>query len=197
MTEEEKDAHFDRIHNGNLVGVTPSLALLYGPTKQLIDTYHWHSPDVGIVASYTPKARDVKDHFGIFRGVDQIEAFAQATIVSMASFLECRKMNCLPDMLRDKFIPAFISVGNVTFHNYLEKGDTFISIGHIKFYRWRQMVCDGRVYKVPKGFDLDAYFKDYTDERLLKYDVPSDFKLVSDLQGITGRAIKIELFNKL
>jgi len=170
--------------------------LLHGPTKTLLDAYHWHSPDKGIVASYTPKARDVEDHFGVFRGVDQIEAFAQATIVSCATFLECRKNNCLPDELKDKFIPAFISIGNVNFHYYLEEGDTFISIGYITFYKWRQMVCDGRIYKVPKGLDLNDYFSDFNEERLLKYDISEDFKLVAELYNITGRAILRELFKK-
>jgi len=193
---ENREVYTDIIQNGNLVGIDPSQVLLHGPTKRLVDTFHWHSPQKGIVASYSPKERDVEDHFGIFRGVDQVEAFAQATIVSCATFSECRKNNCLPDELKDKFIPAFISIGNVNFHYYLEVGDTFISMGNITFYKWRQMVCDGRIYKVPKGLDLNAYFSDFTEERLLNYDISKDFKLVAELQGITGRAILIELFKK-
>jgi len=191
-----REEYLDIIHNGTLVGVSPTQVMLHGPTKLLVDTYHWHSPKTGIVASYSPKEMDVHDHFGIFRGVDQVESFAQATIVSCATFLECRKNNCTPDELKDKFIPAFISIGNVNFHYYLELGDTFICMGHITFYKWRQMVCDGRIYKVPKGLNLDEYFKDFTDERLLNYDISKDFKLVAELSGITGRAILIELFKK-
>ena len=101
---------------GNLVGTLPEDMLLHGPTKRLLDNYHWHEPKIGIVASYTPKAFDVNDHFGIFRGVDQIEAFAQATIVSCATFLECEKQQCEPDDLKLNFVPAFISIGNVYFH---------------------------------------------------------------------------------
>lgn len=197
MTEEEKAGYLDILMNGNLVGVDPSQLLLHGPTKRLVNTYHWHSPYKGIVASYAPTERDVEDHFGVFRGVDQIEAFAQATIVSCATFLECRKLNCLPDVLRDKFVPAFISIGGVSFQSYLELGNRFISIGNITFYKWRQMVCDGRIYKVPKGLDLDEYFSDFTEERLLKYDISKDFIKVAELHDITGRAILIELFNKI
>jgi hypothetical protein len=197
MTDEQKAAYLDTIMNGNLVGVDPSQLLLHGPTKRLVNTYHWHSPYKGIVASYAPTERDVEDHFNVFRGVDQIEAFAQATIVSCATFLECRKLNCLPDVLRDKFVPAFISIGNVSFQNYLELGDRFICIGNITFYKWRQMVCDGNIYKVPKDLDLDEYFSDFTEERLLKYDISKDFIKVAELHDITGRAILIELFNKL
>ena len=194
---DDRDEFAEIIATGSLVDVYPRQMLLHGPTKRLVDKYHWHSPNKGVVASYSPNERDVEDHFGIFRGVDQVEAFAQATVVSCATFLECRKNQCLPDDLRDKFIPAFISIGGVSFHNYLELGDTFISIGNITFYKWRQMVCDGRIYKAPKGLDLDEYFKDFTDERLIKYDISKDFKLVAELTAITGRAILIEQFKKL
>lgn len=179
-----------------LVGANPTAILLHGPTKLLLNSYHWHSPDKGIVASYAPTARDVEDHFGIFRGVDQVEAFAQASVVSCAVFLECRKLNCTPDELKAKFTPAFISIGNVNFYNYLEFGDTFISLGNITLYKWRQMACDGRIYKVPKGLDLDAYFSSFSEQRLLKYDISKDFTLVAELFDITGRAIKTELFTK-
>ena len=192
----EREDYLEMINNGNLVGVSPNQVLLHGPTKLLLNAYHWHSPNKGIVASYSPTERDVQDHFGVFRGVDQVEAFAQASVVSCATFLECRKLNCTAEELKDKFIPAFISIGQVNFHNYLEAGDTFISMGNITFYKWRQMVCDGRIYKAPKNIDLDDYFSDFNEERLLKYDISKDFILVADLYNITGRAIKIELFKK-
>ncbi len=197
MTPEERENYLNKVQSGTLVGTDPSQLLLHGPTKRLVDKYHWHSPNIGIVASYSPTARDVEDHFGVFRGVDQVEAFAQATIVSCGTFLECRKLNCLPDALGDKFVPAFISIGNVSFQSYLEQGDRFISIGNIKFYKWRQMVCDGRIYKVPKHIDLDEYFSDFTDERLLKYDISKDFIKVAELHDITGRAILVDLFKKI
>jgi 3-hydroxymyristoyl/3-hydroxydecanoyl-(acyl carrier protein) dehydratase len=184
------------IADRNLTEVYPRQMLLHGPTKRLVDKYHWHSPYKGVVASYSPTEKDIEDHFGIFRGVDQVESFAQASVVSCATFLECRKNKCLPDELKDKFIPAFISIGGVSFHNYLEIGDTFISVGNITFYKWRQMVCDGRIYKVPKDVDADEYFKDFTEERLLAYDISKDFKLVAELSGITGRAILIDLLKK-
>jgi len=192
----EREDYLEMINNGNLVGVNPTQILLHGPTKLLLNAYHWHSPNRGIVASYSPTERDVQDHFGVFRGVDQVEAFAQASVVSCATFLECRKLNCTPEELKDKYIPAFISIGQVNFHNYLEVGDTFISMGNITFYKWRQMVCDGRIYKVPKNISLDDYFSDFNEERLLKYDISKDFTLVADLYNVTGRAIKVELFKK-
>jgi len=175
----------------NLVGIPPSQILLHGPTKLLVHNYHWHSPKVGIVASYTPNAKDVEDHFGVFRGVDQIESFAQGTIGSLNPFLECIKQNCTPLQLKENFIPAFISIGQVHFSNYLQEGETFISIGVIKFHKFRQMVADGRIYKIPKGLDLDKYFNTFNENRLRAYDISSDFTLVAELFDITGRAIKI------
>lgn len=179
-----------------LTGQNPEEWLLHGPTKRLVDNYHWHAPKTGIVASYTPKPQDVKDHFGVFRGVDQIEAFAQATIVSCATFLECKKQNCAPLALKDKLIPAFIGIGNVNFHHYLQEGETFISLGKIKFYKFRQMVADGRIYKVPKGLNLDTYFQDFNESRLNNYNLSESFVLVAELFDITGRALKKEIFNK-
>ena len=179
----------------SLCSVHPrEILIAHGPKKLLVDKYHWHSPKTGVVASYTPTDYDVEDHFGIFRGVDQIEAFAQATSGSLATFLACQKHSCSPEGLRDKFVPSFISVGNVNFMDYLEAGDTFISIGKITFYKFRQIVCDGRIYKCPRGLDLDQYFKDFTDDRLLAYDLSPDFKLISDFYEITGRQIEIEYF---
>jgi len=181
----------------NLINWGPKDILLHhGPTKRLVNKYHYHSPDVGIVASYVPTERDVEDHFNIFRGVDQIESFAQASACSCTIYSECVKMNIGPPQLAEMFFPFFLSVGQVNFHDYIEKGDTFVNIGHIKFYKFRQMVCDGRIYKVTAGFDVDAWFKNYTDERLLAYDVSDDFKLVAELSDITGRSIKRSLTEK-
>jgi hypothetical protein len=175
----------------NLCDSVPKDVLVkHGPKKLLVDNYHWHSPNVGIVASYTPNDRDVEDHFNIFRGVDQIEAFAQATSGSCSVFLECEKLALTPTELAKKFMPIFLSIGQVNFIGYLEKGDTFISIGNIKFYKFRQMVCDGRIYKCPAGIDLDKHFEGFTEERLLAYDVGVGFTLIAEFNDITGRSIK-------
>lgn len=180
----------------NLIGALPKDFLLHGDTKRLLDNYHWHEPKIGIAASYTPTAFDVNDHFGVFRGVDQIEAFAQATIVSCATFLECEKQKCTPEDLKTNFIPAFISIGNVYFHNYIQEGDTFVSLGKIKFYKFRQMVADGRIYKVSKDLDLDLYFSDFSETKLDNYELSKDFTLVAELFDITGRALKKEAFKQ-
>lgn len=181
----------------SLIGIAPKdIMVHHGPTKLLLDNYHWHSPRIGIVASYTPKKRDVADHFGLFRGVDQIESFAQAAVGSCSVFLEWNKQGMSPAELKEKFLPRFISIGQVNFHSYLEEGDTFINVGHIKFYKFRQMVSDGRIYKVPKELDLDHYFSHYTEKQLLEYDLNSNFILIAELFDITGRAIKKELFKQ-
>jgi hypothetical protein len=181
----------------NIVGDPPDNWLLHGPSKRYVNNYHWHKPSVGIVASYTPTEANVHDHFDIFRGVDQIESFAQASIVSLATFSECKKMNLTPETLASLFIPTFISIGPVYFHSYLEKGQTFVNIGFVKFYKWRQMVCDGRIYRAPLGLDLDAYFKDFDEELLRAYDLRDDFLLIAEFFDVTGRAIKREMFESL
>ena len=181
----------------NLVGELPENWLIHGPKKRLVSAFHWHKAKVGVVASYTPNAHDVEDHFDVFRGVDMIESFAQATVVAAATFLESKKQDLVPEELSKLLIPTFISLGNVFFHSYLEKGQTFVNIGFIKFYKWRQMVCEGRIYRAPKGLDLDAYFKDFDEERLKNYDIGEGFVLIAELFDITGRGIKKEMFEKL
>jgi len=178
----------------NLLGVPPDVVLVHGPKKLMVSKYLWHSPDAGIVASYSPNERDVEDHFGVFREFDQIESFAQSTIVSCGAYIETIKQECSFADLKRNFVPVFTSVGQVNFYSYLELGDVFINIGQIKSYKFRQMVCDGRIYKVPAGLDLDEYFSNYNEERLLNYDLNDDFKLIAELQGITGRAIRTNNF---
>ena len=185
-------------HVESLCSIHPrEILIAYGPKKLLVDKYHRHSPKTGIVASYTPKEHDVEDHFGIFRGVDQIESFVQATSASLSMFLICQKHSCAPEDLREKCVPSFISVGNVNFMAALEKGDTYVILGKITFYKFKQMVCDGRIYRCPQGLDLDEYFKDFNENRLLKYDLSPDFKLISDYYDITGREIDIEYFRAI
>jgi len=174
----------------NLLGILPSDVLVHGPSKLLVDKYHWHEPELGIIASYTPQAKDVLDHFGLFRGVDQIEAFGQATVGSCVPFLEAKKQNCTLDDLKPRYTPTFVGLGQVNFHNPLLEGETFVSMGHIKFYKFRQMVCDGRIYKVPQGLNLDEYFNKFTLERLKNYDLHEGFTLIAEIYDITGRAIK-------
>lgn len=178
----------------NLVGINPASVLPHGPTKTLVDEVHWHLPDTGIIASYTPKARDVQDHFGVFRGVDQIESFAQASVVGCSAFLESIKQKCDFEHLKSTFIPLFLSIGQVNFKSYIQEGEVFINMGRITFFKFRQITCDGRIYKVPKGLDLDAYFSTFTKEQFLNYDLREDFILVAELFDITGRGMKKEKF---
>jgi hypothetical protein len=185
--------------NGKLVdslcSIHPSEILIgYGPKKLLVDKYHWHSPKKGIVASYTPTEYDVEDHFDIFRGVDQIESFVQASAASLATFLICQNRKCSPEDLRGNTVPGFISIGNVVFTAAVEKGDTLVILGIITYYKFKQIVCEGRIYKSPQGLDLDEYFKDFNEDRLHKYDLSPDFKLVSYLYDVTGREIDKDYF---
>ena len=78
----------------------------------------------------------------------------------------------------------------------MEEGDTFINIGYIKFCKFRQIVSDGRIYKVAKGIDLDEYFCHFTEKQLMEYDLSTDFTLVAELFDVTGRGIKKERLNQ-
>lgn len=176
----------------NLLGVDPADILVHGPKKILIDKIHWHLPDTGVVVSYTPKANDVEDHFGVFRGVDQIESFAQAINGCSTAFFECIKQKCDFEYLKANFTPIFMGIGQVNFKHALREGETFISIGKITFYKFRHITCEGRIYKVPKDLDLDAYFSAYTKEAFLNYDLNDDFTLIAELFEVTGKLTKNE-----
>jgi len=177
-------------HKISLLGTEPADVLIHGPKKLYVNKYNWHVPDAGIIASYAPRDIDVEDHFDVFRGVDQIESFAQATTVSCSAYLETIKQNCTFDYLKKTFTPLFISIGQVNFRNYLKLGDVFICVGNITAYKYRQMSCDGRIYKVPAGLDLDEYFKDFTVENLRNYQLSEEFILVAELFDIIGRGTK-------
>jgi hypothetical protein len=179
----------------NLVHVHPAELLIHGPSKLLIDQILFHEPRTTIVASYRPKARDVEDHFGLFRGVDQIESFGQ-TLGAASVYIECVKQNLTPSEFKQRFTPTFISLGNVHFHSFLKAGDTFVNIAHIDFYKFRQMVGGGRIYKAPEGLDLNQYFQNVGEQKLRDYDLDNGFGLVAEICDISGRTIRNDLLTQ-
>src|ERR1700745_3435440 len=132
-----------------LVGQDPAIILPHGPTKRLVNEYLWHSPNVGIVASYTPNERDVHDHFGVFRAVDQVESFGQAVVVSCSAFLDAQKMGLSYEDYYKLRNFVFVGIKAVHCHNVIRYGETYVCLGVINFYKYRQMTASGRIYKVP------------------------------------------------
>ncbi len=181
----------------SLVGISPDIALPHGPSKIYIDEFLWHSPEVGVVAAYTPTEEDILDHFNIFRAADQIESFGQATIFACNSFITCKKKNLTFNKVYKEFAFVFLSLSSMKSRSIITLGDTFITIGHIKFCKFKQMTVEGRLYKVLKGIQLKEYFKDFTDNRILNYELSPDFQLVAEFNDLTGKGVKIKkLFNK-
>ena len=180
-----------------LVGMNPEKVLPHGPTKLYVDEYIWHAPHIGIVASYTPKERDVHDHFGIFRGVDQVESFAQATVVSCSAFLETKKMKLDYEEYYKTINVVALGLQKVFFKDIIRFGEKFISIGAITFYKFRQMVATGRIYKAPVEMDLVSYFKEFSESRLRNYDISKDFTLAAEIHEVIIKGIKIDKMNFL
>jgi hypothetical protein len=178
-----------------LVGQGTDIVLPHGPTKRLVDEYLWHSPNVGIVAAYTPNERDVHDHFGVFRAVDQVESFGQAVVVSCSAFLDTAKMGIGYKEYYKLRNFVFVGIKSVHCHNVIRYNEKYVCLGVINFYKYRQMTASGRIYKVPKGFDVNAYFKDFTDDRLRNDDIDKRFVLATELHDILGKGIKNELLN--
>ncbi len=176
----------------SLVGQDPGLVLPHGPSKLLVDEYLWHMPNAGIVAAYTPKEPDVRDHFGVFRAVDQVESFGQATAVSCSAFLDTNKMNIgYKEYYKERNF-VFLSIEKVLCHNFIRLNERYICIGIITFYKFRQMATSGRIYKVATGLDLKNYFKSFTEEALRDFKLSVDFELVTEIEKVVSKGIKIE-----
>lgn len=178
-----------------LVGQRTDLVLPHGPTKRLVDEYYWHSPTVGIVAGYTPNERDVHDHFGVFRAVDQVESFGQAVVVSCSAFLDTEKMGLGYKEYYEQRNFVFVGIKSVHCHNVIRYNERYVCLGVINFYKYRQMTASGRIYKVPTGLDLHAYFKNFSEDRLRSYDLGEGFVLATELHDILGKGIKNEKLN--
>ena len=176
----------------SLVGLDPGLVLPHGPSKLLVDEYLWHLPNAGIVASYTPKERDVRDHFGVFRAVDQVESFGQATAVSCSAFLDSNKTGIgYKEYYKERNF-VFMSIEKVLCHNFIRLNERYICIGIITFYKFRQMATSGRIYKVVTDLDLKNYFKSFTEESLRNFRLTEDFVLVTEIEKVISKGIKIE-----
>ena len=177
----------------SLVGLSPHDVLPHGPSKVYIDEFLWHRPGVGVVAIYTAREKDTHDHFGVFRGVDQIEAFGQASVVAGNAFISCVKKGISFSELYENYNFVFLTMGSAICKSFIKLGDTAIIHAHFDDYKFRQMISSGKVYKASKGFDLEKYYQDYTEEQFKNNIVPAEYMEVSEFNGLTGRGIKNNL----
>ncbi len=164
--------------------------LPHGSSKRLIEKILWHTPKLGSIGAYTPSPEDVKDHFGIFRGADQIECLAQASVVPLLAYNESNKLNLSFEEYFKEFVILGAGVGKVVMHHFLKEGEQFVALGKISFYRFRQMIVDGKIFKVPESINLQHYFSTYPSEDFEKLQLDPDFTLVSDFKDLVGRAMR-------
>lgn len=177
-------------HVISLVGISPHTALPHGPSKVFVDAFLWHKPDLGIVASYTPREKDTHDHFGIYRGADQIETFGQATVVAANAFLSCAKKEISFDSLYESYNFVFMRAGDVICKSFIKLGETAVIHGHFKNCQFKQMTAGGTMYKVPPRFDLKKCYKSYTESQFKEDEVDKSFVEVTEFGNLTGRGIK-------
>lgn len=181
---------FPSVIPASLVDCSPTEVLPHGPSKLFVDKYLWHVDLIGCIASYKVRARDVVDHFGLMRGVDQIEFFGQAVPVSGGIFHVTQRKG-IPfkeTLAQGPFL--FLGVGEVRFRASIAEGDVIVALGFETFNRFNQVQVNGRIYKAPPGLALDEYFATFTEERLRSYDLQDDFELATEIFGITGRYVK-------
>ncbi|HMS68446.1 MAG TPA: hypothetical protein PKD18_09920 [Saprospiraceae bacterium] len=179
----------------SLIGLDPAVVLPHGPSKIFLDEFIWHTPGLGVVAAYTPKERDTNDHFGVYRGADQIETFGQATVVAANAFEVCSNKQITFDQLYQQYNFVFLRIGSVICHSFINTGEKVIVIGKINEYKFRQMTASGRMYKVPSDLDLQAYFASLDKDQILQYQLDPAFLLVTEFEGLIGRGIKVERIN--
>lgn len=177
----------------SLVGISPHIALPHGPSKIYVDAFLWHRPDVGVVASYTPKAKDTHDHFGIYRGADQIESFGQASVVAGNAFKSCIKKNMTFQELYEHYNFVFMTIGNAVCKSFIKLGDTAIVHAHFVDYKFRQMTSSGKIYKVSSNFNLESFYEDYSESDFLQHHVHKDFVEVTTFENLIGKGIKNKL----
>lgn len=178
----------------SLVGLAPETVLQHGPTKRIVDAFIWFDPKVGTISAYTPRPSDLEGHFGVFRGVDMLESFGQGVLVAPSTLLEWQKQECSLEEMKATWNTAVLGLGNVAFHHFLEVGQTFVSIGLIDFHRFRQTVVSGRIYRVPKGLDLQAYFQGLSSADIREFRLREDFHLIAQIEGITCRLLRNSRF---
>jgi len=181
----------------NLVGLSPQIALPHGPSKIYLDAFLWHYSDIGVVAVYTPKEKDTQDHFGIFRGADQIEAFGQASVVAANAFISCKKKEMSFSELYEHYNFVFMSMGEAICKSFIKLGDTAVIHAHFVDYKFRQMTATGKIYKAAKNFDVEDYYKNYSKEDFLENKTPADFEEVAEFKNLKGRGIKNTLLETI
>lgn len=188
--------HEGENHLGNLTQYGPEEVLPHGPSKIYIDAWHYHSPYFGAVASYTVRERDTRDHYGIYRGVDQVESFAQAVPVGCGVFVTALKHRLQLREVGERFWFLFLELREFRLHRPLATGDRLVVLGFLESYRFNQLTTTGRIYKAPEDLDLNAYGKTFTDDKLQKFELDKSFLLVSEIQGLTGRIIEKTKFEQ-
>jgi len=169
--------------------------LIHGPSKLLVDRFHWFYPQHGIVASYKVKPKDVLDHFGVFRGVDVIETAGQ-TGVAACTILECVKQEKTVEELKQDFRIAFLGMGKAIFHDFVKEGDYLFSFCKIKQYKYRQMTIDVAVYGIKEENALKDYFQNLQPKDFDINNVAGNFKLVATIDNLIGRAVKNSIIYK-
>lgn len=172
------------------VNKEPKDILIHGPSKLYIDKYLWFHPEDGIISSYKAQAKDVADHFDVFRGVDIIESAGQ-TAVSACAILESIKQDKTIDELKKHFRIAFFGMGEARFYDFVRVDETLLNICTIKKYKFRRVLASCKVYKAKAGTDIAKVFSRLTVRKTGGVHIPGELELVAVLNDMSGGAIPI------
>ena len=173
-----------------LTEIQPENILQHGPSKRYVDEFLWFEGKLGAVATYQPTAEDVKDHFGVFRGVDQVESFAQGTAVAAITLLEAQKQGMSIVEFQKHWNIAFLGVEQVKLLNFLREGDRMVAVAQTTFHRFHQMIVNGKTFRAPADFDLQAWARDFSKQDLLDYRMPESFQPIGEISDLKVVALK-------
>ncbi len=166
----------------------PREILLHGPSKIYLDHHWWFYPSTGIVGSYEVQAKDVHDHFGVFRGVDMIESAGQTGVSACSMLFAYIDLKSAPEV-QQRFIMAFLGLGQAVFHDFVEQGETLVNVCAIHQYKFRQIRFSAVVYKAHEPAEIAPYFAHLPEDQLGVAPVPESFKKVAEFTDFIGRAI--------
>lgn len=171
----------------NCYDFKPAEVLAHGPSKIVIEKYLWLESGKGMIHSYTVTAKDVLDHFGVLRSIDQLESFGQG-ICSYSSFILAKKYEECPSNIKDHFTHINLSGGG-KFFGKIKEGETIIIFGQEDFCKFRKTRFTGQIYKWDSEQPYNEYFKDYSISDFDSLKLPKDCLHVATVDA-TVKAIR-------
>lgn len=150
--------------------------LPHGPTKLYIDEIIYNG-EMGLASLYRVQEKDTLDHFGYFRGVDQVETCGQASLAWHMNRVYLKRLK------KNKKVISFDclanSINEAVFLSPVSTGDLYLTVCSCKHLR-SFVEADSVGYVIPseKEESVRDYFSNLKKDSLLDADLKDLFGLV-------------------